>query len=296
MQLAAAFKRIEPEPQTKPCDVCGEEFTAYFDLQKICDSCVHDSRKLLDAATVREQRATEQQRAYERLGLNGRLAQMGLETFDYRLQAEGFEAVNRVVEQWPKLDPLNIALLGDRGIGKTHLAVGLLLYLASQRVYGRFHYWPGTVTNIKMAEEQRTAERALLEPLKTVPMLVMDDVGAEKTTEHLDNWRDVIIDARWVAGLPTVFTGNITPVEFREWLGEAGASRVLSSCSLVAMAAISDQRRRPQVMRPTPGGESVPCPGCAGAGWLVDREGRVGRIGGLMKCPQCNGAGYQCQV
>ena len=285
------FFRMQ-EPETRECSDCGHDFTTIWKPQRLCDDCVH-RRRGLDAESLRLQRAQRRMGELERIGLSGRLRTMTLNTFNRDGQPDAFDAIERLANTWPNPTIRNIALLGGRGIGKTHLVAGLLMALSDKGWPGMYCYWPSTVAAIKSTEDQREAERRLLEPLKTIDILVIDDIGRDKLTEHLEGWRDAIFDSRWVLGVPTVLVGNVTPEELKEWLGPASASRFFSECEFPAMFEVD--RRQTPIKRPLTSESShpaKPCGACAAAGWVTDPRYPIGSRDRLRRCPACNGRGW----
>jgi len=279
-------------PEIRQCKDCGNDFETIWRPQRLCQSCV-DRYRLKDAESLRLQRASEHTKELERMGITDRLGGMVLERFSRDSQPNAYDTISELATSWPFPKPINIALLGDRGTGKTHLGCGLLLALAETGWYGRYVYWPGLIAAVKSADDQRDAERRLLEPLKTSAVIVLDDVGRDKMTEHLEGWRDVIMDARWVAGLPTVITANLNALELHDWLGPASASRFFSDASVVMMQP-GDQRRQPvaRQFKPLPNDPTKPCTSCAAAGWVTDPRHPVGSRDRMRRCPRCNGRGW----
>jgi DNA replication protein DnaC len=284
------YKMLESE--TRTCSDCGKEFETEWRPQRVCKSCV-DRHRLQDAESLRLQRAGEYTKELERMGITARLGGMTLERFSRESQPDAYAAISDLATSWPIPKHINIALLGDRGTGKTHLGCGLLLALAETGWYGKYVYWPGLIAAVKSADDQRDAERRLLEPLKTAPAIVLDDVGRDKMTEHLEGWRDVIFDARWVTGLSTVITANLAALELHDWLGAASASRFFADATVVKMQP-GDQRRQPvaRQLKPLSNDPTTPCPSCGAAGWVTDQRHPVGSRDRLRRCPRCNGRGW----
>jgi hypothetical protein len=105
---------------------------------------------------------------------------------------------------------------------------------------------------------------------------------------------DTLIDRRSIGGYPTVITANLKRSELARWLGDAGASRFLSSARLVDMAP-GDRRFSLPVVSPIPASmrdAMVACAPCQGAGWVLDGQHRALHAERLRKCPSCDGRGY----
>ena len=72
----------------------------------------------------------------------------------------------------------------------------------------------------------RDAVDAKIEALRNVPLVVLDDIGAERPSEWVRERLLTIINARYDNELATIFTSNLTPAELNEPLGARIASRV----------------------------------------------------------------------
>ena len=76
-----------------------------------------------------------------------------------------------------------------------------------------------------------------MELLKTVPLLVLDDLGAQKTTEWVTERLFVIINARYDDLLPTIITSNIYLEELRQLPGwDRLVDRIVEMARAVRMA------------------------------------------------------------
>jgi DNA replication protein DnaC len=75
------------------------------------------------------------------------------------------------------------------------------------------------------------------------PFLVLDDLGAEKDSEHALTTLYLIIDRRNRDELPTVVTTNYTPDEIESRLGARIASR-LADMKTISLMKICDYRKR----------------------------------------------------
>lgn len=277
-------------PEARTCRDCGHEFVTKWRLQRICNACV-DQRRRLTAEDLREERVMRHKAQLAAMGLSGRLAaEMPLERFRPEVQPEGWDAAQTFIERFPNG---NLALLGRPGSGKTHLAVGIMLALREQCVAGQYVHVPSLFSALKRAPDRSEAEMHLLNPLFDARLLVLDDVGREKSTEHMAEWLDVLINGRWVDRLPTVIAANLSQAALTEWLGGAGASRFISEADVVEMRPVD---ARIQKLPPRPvrqqNDPSQPCLRCSGVGWLLDTRMPVGSKERAIQCSACAGRGW----
>lgn len=80
-------------------------------------------------------------------------------------------------------------------------------------------------------------DRGALARVGRVPVLALDDLGAETPTPFSVETLTSLLDARYAAGLPTVVTSNLSLGELSElWGGHAGeriASRIAGMCERI---------------------------------------------------------------
>ena len=102
-----------------------------------------------------------------------------------------------------------------KGSGKTYLACAMGNALISQHNIGvKFASTIELLQKIKDSyrKDSEMSERDLLRIYKTVPVLILDDIGAENKTAWVDNVFLNILDTRISENLITFFTSNV-PIE-----------------------------------------------------------------------------------
>lgn len=113
--------------------------------------------------------------------------------------------------------PKGIYLTGSFGSGKTYLIASLLNEMAKKGVKSILIYFPDFLTNLKASFNTNFKEQ--LDHIKNVPLLLLDDIGAE----NVSNWsRDEILGPilqyRMENHLSTFFTSNLTLEELEKSL------------------------------------------------------------------------------
>ncbi|MCH5184031.1 MAG: ATP-binding protein [Oscillospiraceae bacterium] len=107
----------------------------------------------------------------------------------------------------------------------------------------------GTVELLERLKRSYTGkdegEKDLLESLKRAPLLILDDLGAEKVTEWSRERLFEIIDYRYNEELPLLVTTNLKPEVLRAQLGERICDRLKEMCVFAPMSAVSQRRGSP---------------------------------------------------
>ena len=123
---------------------------------------------------------------------------------------KALQHAKRLAESFPVTEK-GLFLQGPPGVGKTHLAVAVLRQVITTRgARGLFYDTRDLLRVIRSTYDpvNRTAEMDVLRPVIDCDLLVLDDLGAEKSSEWVEETLNLIVNARYSERRTTVFTSN----------------------------------------------------------------------------------------
>ena len=123
----------------------------------------------------------------------------------------------------------SLLLYGMTGLGKTHLSLAIagkaverghgVIYTTSQNLFNRLE-------REKFGRsEDNTTEQSILD----CDLLIIDDLGAEFSTQFTVSVLYNIINCRDLEGRPTIISTNLTPEKIKDVYSDRIASRILSN-------------------------------------------------------------------
>jgi DNA replication protein DnaC len=159
----------------------------------------------------------------------------------------------KFAESFPVVDK-GLFFIGAPGIGKSHLAVAVLKRVIRERgARGLFYDVRELLKIIRSTYDPvvRATETEILRPVMEVDLLVLDDLGAEKTSEWVGETLNLIVNTRYNERRLTIFTSNYEEKEDRtdpdSLLVRVGArmhSRLYEMCEFLEFDG-ADYRHRP---------------------------------------------------
>jgi DNA replication protein DnaC len=136
---------------------------------------------------------------------------------------------------------------GSSGLGKTHLAVGILKVLVQEkRCEGLFCYYQQLLKDIQNSWNPQTSstELQILEPVFNAEVLVLDDLGSVKPTDWVWDMVSMVLNTRYNHKRMTIVTTNFenlpagtggAGMTLGDRIGDRMRSRLLEMCREVKM-------------------------------------------------------------
>lgn len=172
-------------------------------------------------------------------------------------QRDALRLAKKFVELFP-VEQKGLVFFGPPGVGKTHLATGLLKAVIREK--GARGYFFQTTELLRLVRETYNrgvdeTEMEVLRPVLEADVLVLDDLGVEKTSEWVHETLGLVINTRYNARRATIITSNLADVidqnhkdfmnSFMMQLGDRTRSRLLEMCEWVPVqgADIRDAQR-----------------------------------------------------
>ncbi|HEY2038225.1 MAG TPA: ATP-binding protein [Edaphobacter sp.] len=193
-------------------------------MAEICSICggaglrvvERDGRRFAEECECRV--AERAGRRLKRAGIPRRYEHCILESYEtnlpysHRAQAAALLRAKRFVEGFPlETDGMGLLLTGSIGVGKTHLAVGILQALVIERgATGLFYDYRDLLKQVQNSYNSQVKETELevLRPVFEAEVLVLDELGAAKPTDWVWDMVAHILNTRYNDRRTTIITTN----------------------------------------------------------------------------------------
>lgn len=147
------------------------------------------------------------------------------------------------VEHWDEFrsDGSGLVFWGNTGTGKSFTALCIANALIDKLIPVRYCSAVDIVSDL-MDKDKR---EGIFKTVTEVPLLIIDDIGAERNTEFSREQLCRVIDARIESGKPLICTTNYTLDEMKNTTDSASArmfDRLLSVC--VPVCVVGESRRK----------------------------------------------------
>ncbi len=172
--------------------------------------------------------------------------------------------VRGFVREYPAAERPGLLLIGEPGTGKTHLAVAALRALLDKGHEGIFFDYQNLIHRIRSGFDAASgaSDREAYRDALDAPILLLDELGAHRMTDFVEDTVTSIITDRYNHGKSLIATTNLTDPDITgttteytdaggvklgrrtlgEVIGQRARSRLFEMCKVVWMRGVEDYR------------------------------------------------------
>jgi DNA replication protein DnaC len=199
---------------------------------------------LKDQLMIAKQREDYQKKRAEKLlaesGIGKRFLAATFENYERQRMPKAYDIALGYVEEFDSNDGQGLLFTGDVGTGKTHLAAaiaGEIIRKYSATV--EFVSYVEVLADIRAAFSAHSYEAHRLEErMRKAQLLVIDDLGKEKSSTFTNEFIYRVVNGRYKDKLPLIITSNYGAETLSERLDYSTFSRIVDQCKVVEMRGI----------------------------------------------------------
>ncbi len=202
---------------------------------------------------------------YKRMRIPPRYRHVSLDNFQILKKYKHHIVINEIKKYIYSNDfklGKGLFLVGEPGVGKTHLAISILKEFYKKRsIIGLFYDTNNLLFDLRATFDGSSSTRELLDEVINSPILVLDDMGAERLSDWARDILHYIITTRYNQLKPVIITSNINitsenidnkneniQISLKDRLGISIASRLEEMCKIIEVQG-EDMRKRPMVKK-----------------------------------------------
>lgn len=217
---ATSNRRVEGDYEIEGMLYCGKCHTAKQSKVEYPKGTIRKVSVICrcQAADMAEQRKADEWKEFE-IGMarqNGGITDKNYLDYTFEKstgESEAIKIARKYVDEWQIMKESNAGMLlsGPVGTGKTFIAGCIANALYKQRISVCMTNFTRILNNLQTSNEKQ----AIIDQLAIYDLLVIDDLGAERTTEYAIEQVFAIVDVRYRAKKPLIVTTNLSVIELK---------------------------------------------------------------------------------
>ena len=220
------------------CRECGKDvdpvsFQGKTFVPTVCRSCLEKANREAEEA---ERSAQSIRTAKPITGIRARFETCTFDSYVANGNARAVDLCRLYADAFPPADGGGLCLHGGFGVGKTHLAVSVARGVAESFLINCAEL----LYRIRLSFDDKPIDDAydVMDRSLHTPLLILDDLGHEKTTPWVWEQLYILINKRYEALLPTIFTTNLEPTQWAKKWGGAIDSRIRGMSTILELRGV----------------------------------------------------------
>ena len=227
------------------CQKCGGHLETFISVPLVGDRKV----RCICECMAAERDAFEEQKKQEERERNRRVCFNGSKMMNCTFEKSNKTELLMMAENYAKnfsqfrKDGKGLLLYGTVGTGKSHMAACIANRLIDE---GHRVLMTNFATMVNVLQSSFDGRQEYIDSLNRYALLILDDLGAERKSEYMQEQVFNIIDARYRSGIPMIITTNLTAEEMKKPtdLGNSRIyDRILERCHPVEVQGQSIRRQ-----------------------------------------------------
>jgi DNA replication protein DnaC len=215
-------------------------------VQPVCKCEAEKAEEPIKRAEERS-REMELKRLFSIHDLGERFNESDFTNFIVRNGSEKcFKIAKKYVEEFDSWEGESLMFWGEPGNGKSHLATAVANELTTKGKRVVFISMPDLLEKIKATFNKNSTESEadIMRGLQMCDLLIIDDIGAEKVSDWVQEVIFRIVDGRYKKVKPIMATSNLEPKELAERIGKRAYDRLIEISQPIKNEATSYRREK----------------------------------------------------
>lgn len=215
-------------------------------VQPVCECEVAKQLEpFKEAAEYQQKKEIEQLFSIHNLG--ERFKDSNFQSFNPRPGTEKcLEIAKKYVAEFDSYKGESFMFWGEAGNGKSHLAAAIANELKALGKIVVFISMPDLLAKIKATfnKKSQDSESQIMKALQQAELIIIDDIGAEKVSDWVQEVIFRIVDGRYKMMKPIFVTSNLEPKELAERIGKRAYDRLVEISQPIKNDASSYRREK----------------------------------------------------